>query len=564
MNSTASEIALLEEEARRLGRRLTWFRALRAGVLAAAVLGSYGLCALSLSRLDTAELGQTRTRIAQLSQALGKDYRFEPVDDPLGYRAGVYNAEGHSVIMEVPPLAPPADEAARQQMQQELHEEWLHLYRLNNSAFQYQVELVFGRATYDLLDLDWLYLVPVLLLLFVLSNPYAHILRKKQHLLGVLAAERLQRAAPEEIPLSQRLLIAPDPARSQPWARHPGTYLRALYWLALALLAVPLYWMARFPGASLDTDTWLTALGISGYVGLAALYLAGTIHHVCRQLERQVEAVTGWQAPPTRMARLWARVTRWTQRQRARLRPGISLPAGSLLVLLSVYLPLTTDGCSVGTGADVLLGKRKWVSANFIEGIPGFDWATRGLYAAGVLLALVSLALVLVPVWRRRLQGSPRVRRGLWIAAGALSLYVLADYAWFVILLAGVGLAEFGLWEEDSLWVSLATLALVWVLYWLVPLALWIRYGLTENPQRHARWPDLRNKLVVHYLAALLAGLFMMAFALIDEPLWGLLTYFFGIHLLALSYLRLASGPDPPAVTTPLPERRELEPAGVR
>jgi hypothetical protein len=207
-----------------------------------------------------------------------------------------------------------------------------------------------------------------------------------------------------------------------------------------------------------------------------------------------------------------------------RKRPRVSLISGSALVLVSLVLPFTYDSCgAVKTGSEFLTGQGAW------PGLAVFasDWASRGFYALTLGFAAFTVALAVFSFVRPlNLQGT-RLSRWGYAVAGALSLFVISNLASSVV----------------SSWVlegaHARTLYAVSILYWLAPTALWCRFGLSSEGSMKARWSGMRSRIFLLYLPAVAIDTYVML-AVILGGLWGFVTFFFGIQMLALGYMRMA------------------------
>jgi hypothetical protein len=82
--------------------------------------------------------------------------------------------------------------------------------------------------------------------------------------------------------------------------------------------------------------------------------------------------------------------------------------------------------------------------------------------------------------------------------------------------------------------------------YALLPLGLWYRFGCSSRPEVRARWEVIRRGLVAFYFFAILGNFWFLGIA-VKEGLWGFVPCYFGIHLMALGYLRLKQEPMLPS-----------------
>jgi hypothetical protein len=390
--------------------------------------------------------------------------------------------------------------------------------------------------------LDWMYAVPIILFLFITSEVYRQILSKKSSLLKLVAAYRLQTASAEEAPTVEVLRFPGPGGQESTFVRHPGDYIRWLqrFWLLL-LVYLLLHVIVSEPPWQHDSELFWQALWVSGLVGTLGIYAAAYIRYACRQLEAEVAAMIEWTPPVPWTARQWDRGRRLVAWVRARLRPRVSLSTGSVLILLTLVLPLAlsegncgpTDepGYKLITGADgtfwyssYLLGDRGLLHRRLVKA--SVNELGRSLYALAASASLLTLLLVFV----ERIRGSrwlrdSRLLRAMSALTGTIALFALADYASL-----GLGALMFGV--EPGL---------LWVCGWLVPVILWLRFALSSEPSAKARWPRLRSRLVVFYLPLVLSYIGLMLLFVLSLDMWGLPVYLVGVLLLASGYLRLAA-----------------------
>jgi hypothetical protein len=280
----------------------------------------------------------------------------------------------------------------------------------------------------------------------------------------------------------------------------------------------------------------------------------------------------------------------------------VSLASGSVLVLLTLFLPIAYEACGPQRkGHEFIRGEGVW---------PGLvslisPWVERGFYVLALALAACTLLLVLVSFRRPEFLRKGALITGLLGVAGAFSLFVITDFFWVFA----------GLWLEPLLQrlevrddataavlAALTFLVLVsclrsrflrtqrWVvglfavacalsltvianfflslltpygflreatsagmvmapalLYWLVPLILWLRFGLFGRSERRAQWPGIRRRVVQMY--APLVVLDCLFFSdVVKMGIWGFLPFFVGLHLISLGYMQLArEAQHPPA-----------------
>jgi hypothetical protein len=285
-----------------------------------------------------------------------------------------------------------------------------------------------------------------------------------------------------------------------------------------------------------------------------------------------------------------------------RLPAGVSLFAGGIFILVTVFLPLAVNGCGgyAGTGRDLAAGKPDTFWPSWF-GMSAFGrWFYVYLLAWGVLAVVAALAHLL--------KRDPRRSRimALIALAGATSYFVMADIMIWpifflgdylpdklkgVLALVSLGLAAYLFLRTARVpsvrasrflrlvfrlggalfalsfagWVVIAALdagpassthlALRVVGYvqefWppafclFGPLALWYRHGVWPMADSSVYWPSLRRRLALAYAPAV-AGQFYAAYRSFVEPrVWGLAVCLAGIHLITLGYLRLARSAKP-------------------
>lgn len=280
----------------------------------------------------------------------------------------------------------------------------------------------------------------------------------------------------------------------------------------------------------------------------------------------------------------------WASSMVSRIRPRVSLASGSVLVLLTLFLPITVDSCgqAAGPGYDLALGHPNTCWPGFLGFI--FEGVGRFQYLASLALAALSILLVLgLLLWRGHASRG-RLFAGFFAASGTLSLFTLSDYFILVLppwdifegVLAGIRpllsviiylllfvaiLAPGLFWPGRifAIWLIAFPLALLvmwtseraaqlmgWELkvpgswsalplgvYYLMPLFLWYWKGLLRRSEAVEQWPRIRLGLACLYAPAAAANCLLLLFASL-ERVWGLVPYVFGIHLISLGFMRLA------------------------
>ena len=82
------------------------------------------------------------------------------------------------------------------------------------------------------------------------------------------------------------------------------------------------------------------------------------------------------------------------------------------------------------------------------------------------------------------------------------------------------------------------------ILYWIVPLALWYRFGLSRRIPMRSQWPRIRYRILLLYFPAVVAQFFHFVEATSwgahgSWGLWGVPLYCVGVHLISLGYMQL-------------------------
>lgn len=163
----------------------------------------------------------------------------------------------------------------------------------------------------------------------------------------------------------------------------------------------------------------------------------------------------------------------------------VALVAGAALVLVS--LALVESGNILGPefkGYEVAAGAN--VAAHFGIGFV-LDWAQRGSYLLGILLAVLALAGVLIKGAGRRIRGS----KMLAALAGILSLLEVTKLA--------------VIWPLGH---AAIPLVMLWLIVWLVPIILW----LTASRADGEGWDRTRVAIMVVYLPLFLLWLGFLPF----------------------------------------------------
>ena len=286
----------------------------------------------------------------------------------------------------------------------------------------------------------------------------------------------------------------------------------------------------------------------------------------------------------------WERGNRWATSLRLRVKPKVSLATGSVLVLLTLYLPTTVNSCgNPERGYQLLLGQDDifWPGLWTLN----FQAPSRIFYALNLALAGLTLCLLLSAVYRGGILRKPHAIRCLFPIAGTISLLVLSDFSTLGFIFLGpidtlrwaavfgltlllilvsflrpefwrmkgffswalvIGAALFFFFGLDSLHLGgsgneiyLSSL-IPGILYTVIPLGFWYRFGLSQRKERQARWEEIRPRMQALYTLELVFACFVLiALGVVESHLWGLLPYFVGIHLISLGYMQLWQEANP-------------------
>jgi hypothetical protein len=267
------------------------------------------------------------------------------------------------------------------------------------------------------------------------------------------------------------------------------------------------------------------------------------------------------------------------------IRPRVSLASGSLLVLLTLFLPIGYNACGgPSKGYELIQGKGEWPS---FLGVFVSSTAGRDFYALVLLLAVLTTIFVFLAGLKPELVRRRTLTHRLFLLAGTLSLFLISDlflpliaydepYSSLAVALGLVAILTPGFfWPKKMFWgwlsavaisVSLAFIAeaLNWpdrgvtrigiaLLFsgacFLFPLGLWWRFNVSAREVVRADWNPIRGGLVAFYFPAVVANLVYFNVAR-KEGVWGVVPCYFGIHLIAMGYMRLAKKSEEPRAET--------------
>ena len=278
---------------------------------------------------------------------------------------------------------------------------------------------------------------------------------------------------------------------------------------------------------------------------------------------------------------IWKRGKGWGRSPRLHLPPRISLLTGSILVLLTLYLPTAIDSCgSPRLGHELASGddQIQWLGIALSAVGKGRPFYLFCLAIAALTL-LLSFASVMcrdliqkrnLLTWLVALSGSAAlVSTTDMFPASVAFLPYIKDLEWpgvevvkFLFLLYPVACLRREFWTKKgatlwtltvidallALWLGAFLVdkfypqfefdgniaALVFSTVSLLPLGLWSRYVLLEGgPSR--LWPDVGLRLAILYSATLAFDLVYI----IRFKFWGLVAFFLGAYLVFYGYWQL-------------------------
>jgi hypothetical protein len=448
------------------------------------------------------------------------------------------------------------DKRADQDVIQTRGEEIEGIYR---QAFRVKIPLPGGEIEIDMRK--WIYCLP---LAFLLSEIYLSTLRKQRRLLGRVGAYRIRQGRVRDFSIFDRLLFSNDARKAPPFAEHPSQLINRLCLACILVLAVYLVVAAKPFWQDWEPTNVLAGLQIALTV---IFYLAAYWLFIFAKLDVQVASpAIGLALTKNPLVSIAGNGKRWFLSQLARIKPVISLPAGGLLVLMTLFLATSVGPCSrPHRGYDLVRGwtptpaqpanasarrndetpavaesekamgkspDRKPVYWPGMAGLSqyGIQYPGRVIYIVSLLLALIAPLSLLSFGMRSPPRQSRRWTAWLYAISGSLSIYVLSD-SYFSLL---------ALCIQSSYRFLLG----LWLLFWFVPIFLWLRFGLSRRIDRRERWPGIRSFLVLAYIPIAAFACVFIVIAVLAE-VKGLLAYFIGIHLVSLGCMCLTRASSP-------------------
>ena len=318
------------------------------------------------------------------------------------------------------------------------------------------------------------------------------------------------------------ILFLPERAGEDPTQEAPprlrGTTL--LFVLA-AVLYLPLLFIVASEEGLKEVKLRPT---LSTLLGICFILLF--IVFCCEQSSPPAERTGGGKAQ--RFDKFGQRVRSMFLRAAGWLHPGLLLGGGAILVLASLFLPVTNS-----TGFAALLGKESWITSisdvtGGIEPIQSTKaFLGRAFYMISLGMALTAIAVMFRRGFRSHIPETSRLRTGLTRVSSFLAIYSAADlnFGWL------------GLSAESRTqhW----TLFCMWLAFWLLPLAQWAWVLLQDHPAGKTRCNPDFSWFILIFLPVLFYDA-IMAPVLVGDflNLTGLASYIVGLQFLCWGFVR--------------------------
>ncbi len=356
----------------------------------------------------------------------------------------------------------------------------------------------------------WIFGFPIL---FFVSGIYLHILRKKISMLRILGSYRLQ-AGSYDVTQVDRLLFGNDSSQMEtPFTKFPAS-LEALLFISCYLF-LPVYLI--YVGAPFwrywDTSS---TIGIALVLLTLTYYAIAYAHFATQRLDHQLVALT--QQDPQRnlintMLDRSKCIINWL---RIVIPHKVTLSAGGLLIILTLFLTMTQESCgkTKHNGLDIVRGAQgaTWFTADTIFGVnSAYNNIARVVYIISICLAVITIIVALI-------RGIQRGRIALFLSTITFMIFL------FSVIDFSLNVPLFSNWFIP-----------VKLLFWLVPIFLWLRYSLfARNPER---WLGIRSVLLTLYTPILVLA-YLVVGQRVDLP--GLVIFLSGLSLLKLGYMQMA------------------------
>jgi len=417
------------------------------------------------------------------------------------------------------------------------HEACGQLAQTYDTAFRLQLTLLGAEADFDLRS--WIYSIPFL---FLFSEVYLSILRRKRELLVQVIAPRMLDANRAKSSLLDLMHIPGQAGTETAFDRFPSQFIQLLDVIICAALLTYLAYSAKPILDIWNNQAEWTALGL---LCVVIFYLTAYRGYVARSLDAQVESLLSVDLP---QARAW-RFGKWTSnllcRVRSHVSPRFCLPAGSVLVLLTLLLPICMVSCNqdqlskinYGNGYKLIRGEGSWPSAFYLEhfgrrtvdeseAFPSEAVIARrsGRLTYIVAVGLAVLTLLIALLRRRRLTtdtGSALFRLFFFLSLAVL-MFIVADSAFTILYIV--------LAPTNLYWVCVA--------FWLFGSTVAAGKALVQSKIDKQKWRVLSSATFILYTPLIVCSLFQFGVSVHDDWKNGLsaLIYVSGVMLLGLGY----------------------------
>lgn len=494
-------------------------------------------------------------------QAFGKLAASKPAIDALTTKmdAGSERLQKYIVFVPPEPFGSPLDPASRHECEaqrlagsneipdelkadvQSWQDNCTQLREIYRSAFRLPVTVLGTGAEFDLRS--WIYSIPFLLLL---SEVYLSLLRNKRRLLLCAIAPRLLQEEGGKVPLLASVYVSNRSGFETAFARFSTGFIRLFDVASCASLLGYLFYAAQ---PILDVWTYEAMWDALGLFIVAVFYLAAYREHVARSLDAQVESLLAIELPRSIMWRFWQRSCNLFRRLRGHALPRIYLSAGSVLVLLTLLLPISMVSCNglqikYGNGYELIRGKAFWPSAFYLEHLgpavssedehPLIDEVTAAresgklLYTVAIGLALLTSLLMF--------RGRKRLATGTATTLSRLLLVLSLSALMFTVADAAFSLFYMLQNEASLYWVSVA--------YWLLGTVIVLCTTLLRREADEQKWRELASATCILYVPVIICSLVEFAMAVHDSWKNGLsiLTYVLGVTCLCVGYDQVCHG----------------------
>ena len=291
----------------------------------------------------------------------------------------------------------------------------------------------------------WALILPFL---FLVSATYLSILLAKLRVLLAVAQHRLRTDIQNESTTLDRLLFGGSPTQSRSYALYPLQLQKVIYAFCVVCFLIYLWTIGGavvFRGIlAIFTVAFLQIFLI------AAFYSFAYAHHVSHQLELQLSEITG-EPSNNRITLFWISLRKLARYAAGSLSPRVTLPSGSLLILITLFLciGLTASSCNKEAeprrGSELALRRPGvfWYSASLPQDFVGGGTPDYKLNAIGRSVYLLSLTLagftlLFVPFlfYGRALNYGNQLN---WIfrTSGIVPLFLTTDFAFNIPLFSG-------------------------------------------------------------------------------------------------------------------------------